>query len=238
MKNIFIFIFISIFYLPIAQSEPNEKLTVLIPQKIGIKQVLTVKVSLTELEKTRDLHVSVQKFPDFNRVAKTMKRISKNGNYHFDLPIKDNVPGRYRLVTYLTPKGKDWNSRLVQIPHQNFEIIDDEIYEKKPIFDQVDEVKFVRFPNIISGKEEAELLISYSITQARSLHIRLANSKTWQDMGTLRFPVSESGELSIPLANMTDDFTPGKYAWIINLVDNNSDQPVSKNYGKHFELVE
>jgi hypothetical protein len=57
-------------------------------------------------------------------------------------------------------------------------------------------------------------------------------------MGTLTFPASNSGELSIPLANMTDDFPPGKYAWIVNLVDNKSDQPIAKNYGKHFELIE
>jgi hypothetical protein len=164
MKKIFVFIFVYIVYLPVAQSKPTEQLTVLIPPKIGFKQVLTVKVNLTELKKTRDLHVSVQKFPNFNRVAKTTKRISKGGNYHFDLAIKDSEPGRYRLITYLTPRGKDWNSRILEVPYQNFEIVDNKIFKKEPIFDQLDEVKFVKFPNVINGKEEAELFISYSVT--------------------------------------------------------------------------
>lgn len=204
---------------------------------IGFKQSQTVHVEL-EVKKTRDLHVAIQNMNGFNTIKRTMKRIKKSGNYHFEVPLENIKPGNYRIAAYLTPRGKDWNDRITQAEPFMFEVVNVEKYVKKTSFSDQDKVKFVDWPKQINGVQEATLLIKYEITQVRDLHIKLLDSENWKEYGALKFPLKEPGNFTLPLSNLTDDFPTGKYAWVVFLTPTGEKNEVSDKYGKHFILTD
>ena len=60
----------------------------------------------------------------------------------------------------------------------------------------------------------------------------------WNEMGRLIFPLKEPGNITIPLANLTSDFPPGNYAWIVWITEEDTKEPAIAKLGKHFVLTE
>ena len=204
---------------------------------IGYKESPKVFVEL-EVKKTRDLHVAFQNMDGWQTVKRTMKRIKKSGKYHFEVPIDDLKAGKYRIDAYLAPRGKNWNDRITKVKRVEFEVVDEETYVKKTAFSSQDKIKFVDWPKKIVGTQEATLKIKYDITETRDLHIKLLDSNNWKEHGALKFPVTEPGEITLPLSNLNSDFPEGKYAWVVFLTASDDSTEVSEKYGKHFELTD
>lgn len=203
---------------------------------IGYKQSQTVHVEL-EVKKTRDLHVAIQNMVGFQTIKRTMKRIKKSGKYHFTVDIDNLKVGKYRIASYLTPRGKDWNDRIIQGQPFEFEVINEKKHVKKTTFSSEDKIKFVKWPKQIIGKQEATLIIQYDIKEPRDIHVKLLDSDNWKEHGALKFPVSEPGNLTLPLSNLTDDFPVGNYAWVVFVVEKGKTENLSDKYGKHFTLA-
>lgn len=203
---------------------------------IGYKQSQTVYVEL-ELDKTRDFHVAFQTMKGFQTIKKTMKRIKGSGKYHFEVEIENLKAGKYRIASYLTPRGKDWNDRIIQGQPFEFEVVNEEQYVKKTTFSNEDKIKFVKWPKKVVGNQEETLTIEYEIKKPRDLYIKLLDSDDWKEHGALKFPVTEPGNLTIPLSNLTDDFPVGNYAWVIFVAEKGKTIPLSDKFGKHFTLA-
>ena len=202
---------------------------------IGYKETPIIYVELT-IDKTRDLYVAFQNMDGWQTVKTTMKRIKKSGKYHFEVPIEDLKVGKYRVDAYITPKGKNWNDRLNETHHVEFEVINQEKHIKQTVFSEQDRVKFVDWPKNIVGTQEATLTIKYDITEPRDLHIKLLDSSNWKEYGALKFPVTEPGDFVLPLSHLSEDFPSGAYAWVVYLTPTNELNKLSKEYGKHFVL--
>lgn len=203
---------------------------------IGFKESPTVYVEL-EIDKTRDLHVAFQNMNGFKTVKRTMKRIKKSGKYHFEVPLDKIDVGNYRIAAYLTPRGKDWNDRITQAQPFMFEVVNAEKYVKKSSFSKQDKIKFVKWPKRVIGNQEATLTIQYDIQAPRDIHVKLLDSDNWKEHGALKFPVTEPGNLTLPLSNLTVDFPLGNYAWVVYVAEKGKSEPISDKFGKHFTLA-
>ena len=104
-------------------------------------------------------------------------------------------------------------------------------------FSQQDKIKFVKWPKQIIGNQEATLTIQYDIKEARDIHVKLLDSDNWKEHGALKFPVTEPGNLTLPLSNLTDDFPVGNYAWVVFVAEKGKAEPISDKFGKHFTLA-
>jgi len=211
-------------------------------EMLGNDEIPVVRVEL-ELNTKRDLHVAFQTWGDWKPIKRTMRRIPQSGKYHFEVPFDKLKPGKYRIAAYLTPRRKDWNDRVGNTMHAPMEVLDvpqlaSQAKSEKAVFSDVDKVSLVKWPQEISGTEEATLEIRYSITQSRDLIVRLANSDSWKQMGEMIFPVEEPGTTSVPLANLTSDFPAGNYAWIVFLAESGTKEPQLGKLGKHFVLTD
>lgn len=206
-----------------------------IKEKIGYQDAPTVFVEL-ELNKTRDLYVAIQDAKEWKTVKRTMKRVKKSGKYHFEIPVENLKPGTYRVDAYITPRGKDWNSRIGDSKQVMMQVVDEPNFVEQTAFSSMDKVRFVDWPEQIVGVQEAILMVKYEITEPRDLILKLLNSDNWQEHGELKFPVEEPGNFSLPLSHLTEDFNEGKYAWVIYLTEQGQNEPVSDKYGKHFVL--
>ncbi|TRX57999.1 hypothetical protein [Thalassomonas sp. M1454] len=203
---------------------------------IGYTEPPKVFIEL-EVNKTRDLHVAFQNMDGWQTIKRTMKRIRESGKYHFEVPIDNLKPGKYRIDAYIAPRGKNWSDRLTETKHFEFEVVNEEKYVKKTLFSSQDKIKFVDWPKKIVGTQEATLKIKYDITETRNLHIKLLDSSNWKEYGALKFPVTEPGEITLPLSNLKSDFPEGKYAWVVFLTTSDDSTEMSEKYGKHFELI-
>lgn len=203
---------------------------------IGFKESPTIYVEL-EVDKTRDFHVAIQTMQGFQAIKRTMKRIKKSGQYHFEVDIDNLKAGKYRVASYLTPRGKDWNDRISQGQPFEFEVVNEEKYVKKTAFSSQDKIKFVKWPQKIIGNQEATLTIQYDIKEPRDLHVKLLDSDNWKEHGALKFPVTEPGNFSLPLSHLTNDFPVGNYAWVVFVAAKDKTENISEKFGKHFTLA-
>ncbi|WP_111977873.1 hypothetical protein [Algibacillus agarilyticus] len=172
----------------------------------------------------------------WKNIKTTRKRIKKSGKYHFKMPIENIKPGKYRVNAYLTPRGKDWQDKIGDQVGQNLTVVDADKYVKTINFNNMDKIKSAKWPKQINDNNEHILNIKYSLTEVRDLHIRLLNRKNWQAEGTLKFKVTEPGEISLPINNMLNDFPAGKYAWVMYLTAVDETERLSDKLGKNFIL--
>ena len=235
-KIIALFLGLSLFIGEMTLAE-DRIVSLSVQEKLGYEDVPVVRVEV-ELDTKRDLHVSFQTWGDWKAVKRTMRRIPQSGKYHFEVPFDNLKPGRYRIAAYLTPRRKDWNDRVGNTMHAPMEVVDEPTFAEQTAFSDTDKVLQVKWPKEISGSEEVTLEVRYSITEPRDLVVRLANSDNWKQMGELVFPVKEPGTTSVPLANLTADFPPGNYAWIVFLAESGTKEPQLGKLGKHFVLTE
>lgn len=228
--------FVGLMFLGVNAHAKDDSITAFSVQKqIGYEEVPFVEIEV-ELSRTRDLHVAVQNTDGWQTVKRTMKRINDSGKYHFELPIDNLQAGQYRLDAYLTPKGRDWNDRLTQTMHQEMQVVDQAQLVPPTKFSQSDKVKIVDFPKLVTGKEDANLRVIFNITMPRDLHLKLLNSDSRQELGALKFPVTTPGDITLPLSNLTDDFPPGNYTWVIYLAESGKTEAVAEKYAKYFIL--
>ena len=211
-------------------------LSLTVQGKLGYDEIPVVRVEV-DLKRARDLHVSFQTWGDFKPIKRTMRRIPESGKYHFEVPFDNLKSGRYRVAAYLTPRGKDWNNRLGETSHASMEVVDTPTLVQEALFGDEDRVSFVDWPKEVAGDEEVTLKILYELTEPRELIVRLANSENWKQHGEVVVTVTEPGEVTIPLANLTSDFPAGNYAWIVFLAEPGSNEAISEKYGKHFVLT-
>lgn len=225
-------------FLYISNAHCEELITsITADETIGFKQTPIVHVEL-EIDKTRDLHVAFQTLDGSRTLKTTMKRIKESGKYHFEVPIENLTSGKYRIASYLTPRGKNWNDRIYQAPHFLFNVVDQETYVETTAFSSQDKIKLVEWPKQIVGLQEATLKINYEITQPRDIHIKLLDSDNWKEFGSIKYSVAEPGNISIPFSQLTNDFPAGNYAWVIFISVNGETENIGKKYGKHFTLVQ
>ena len=220
-----------------AASAEDRILDVSMQEKLGFEETPVVRVEV-EVDSQRDLHVAFQQAPSWQGVKNTKRRIKQSGKYHFEVPFDNLRPGNYRISVYLTPRRKDWNDRLGNPTFFQFEVIDQPNFEARTAFSSRDQVQFIGWPQEVGGTEEVTLEVRFALTEPRDLIVRLANSDNWEQMGELIFPVKEPGNITIPLANLTSDFPPGNYAWIVWITESGTTEPAIAKLGKHFVLTE
>lgn len=206
-----------------------------VQDKIGYEEVPMVNVEV-KVTKQRELYVAVVDMANWQTIKRTQKRIKKSGKYHFKLAIEGLKAGQYRVDAYLAPRRKGWNDRITEPTQTNFDVINKPKRPKKSEFSKQDKINNVTFPKQVVGLEEVTLTVQYDITQPRELHIKLLDSGNWKEFGALKFPVNKTGEISVPLSNMTEDFPASKYAWVVFLSEKGKVEPLGKKQGKHFEL--
>lgn len=219
----------------IASANADNFVDFSVQEILGFEDTPVIKLEI-DIDKTRDLYVTIQRSQDWKTVKRTMKRIKKSGKYHFEMPVEDIKPGTYRVGAYVTPRGKDWNSRISSSKQIMIEVIDEPHFVKKTMFSSDDIVRFVDWPKQIVGEQEATLMVKYEITEPRDLVLKLLDSDNWEEHGVLKFPVTEPGNFSLPLSHLNEDFKEGKYAWVIYLSEQGDTEPLSDKYGKHFVL--
>ena len=213
----------------------NDAITNLTTQeKIGLTEMPRIYVDI-EVSKLRQLHVAIIDTSNWKNVAKTNKRIKQSGSYHFDLPIENMHPGKYRIDAYLSPRGKGFAEKLAEPIRTQLEVIDKPKYEKPSIFNAIDKVRQVEFPKVVNSNEDVDLKVLFYIKEPRILHMKLLSSEDWKEYGALKFPINEPGEITIPLSNMAGDFPNGKYAWVVSITEKGKTEPLAK-MGKHFQL--
>jgi hypothetical protein len=208
-----------------------------VQDKIGYQEEPIVKLKIT-INKTRDLHVSVVDMQTWRPIKRTMKRIKKSGNYHFELSIDDLKPGNYRVDAYLTPRGKTWADRLDNALQQEITVVENPVYIAKTQFSSKDFIKQVTWPKKISSNQEHILTVKYGITEPRDLYIKLLDSTNWQEYGEVKIEITEPGEVSLPFSDMLNNFDHTKYAWVIYLTASGDEEPLIKKFGKHFTIGE
>jgi hypothetical protein len=207
----------------------------IVQDKIGFEEVPVVQVEV-QISKIRELHVAVVNLDGWKTVKKTQKRIKQSGKFHFEVPIDNLQPGKYRVDAYLSPRRKGWKDRITEPTRRNLTVLNKAKTPKKPLFSKQDKIKSVTFSKTVRGNESIALTVKYDITEARNLHIKLLDSGNWKEFGALKFPVNKTGEINLPLSNMADDFPASKYAWVVFLSEKDQVEPLGKKQGKHFEL--
>lgn len=218
-----------------ALANEDKVVEFIVQDKIGFEEVPVVQVEV-QVSKTRELHVAVVNLDGWKTVKKTQKRIKQSGKFHFELPIENLQPGKYRIDAYLSPRRKGWKDRITEPTRRHLLVLNKTKIPKKSLFSKQDKIRNVNFPKIITGNESSALTVKYDITEPRDLYIKLLDSGNWKEFGSLKFPVNGTGEINLPLSNMTDDFPASNYAWVVYLSAKESIEPLSKKQGKHFEF--
>lgn len=228
----------ALFFLGQTTAAEDRIVSLSVQEQLGFEEVPVVRVEV-EIDTKRDLHVSFQTWGDWKAVKRTMRRIPQSGKYHFEVPFDTLKPGKYRIAAYLTPRRKDWNDRVGNTMHAPMEVVDQPTFAgEAAAFSAEDKIQQIDWPKEVSGSQEVTLEIRYQISAPRDLVVRLANSDNWKQMGELVFPVKEPGVTSLPLVNLTADFPPGNYAWIVFLAEPGTKEPQLGKLGKHFVLTE
>ncbi|WP_158971846.1 hypothetical protein [Paraglaciecola sp. L3A3] len=240
MKLLTSFVFVMVagllLFKPVLANE-DKIVEFIVQEQIGFEEVPVIQVEV-QVSKTRELHVAVVNLDGWKTVKKTQKRIKQSGKFHFELPIENLQPGKYRIDAYLSPRRKGWKDRITEPTRRNLLVLNKTKNPKKSLFSKQDKIKKVNFPKQVVGSQAVELNIHYEVTEARDLHIKLLDSSNWQEFGVLKFTVTENGQISIPLSNMPTDFPTSKFAWVIYLTEINKLEPISKKQGKHFLLTD
>ncbi|AWB64997.1 hypothetical protein C2869_00430 [Saccharobesus litoralis] len=241
MKNfqrfsIYLTLMFSAFAFVAKAEEVDNIITINTAAKIGFEQLPKVKVDI-KVKKTRELYVALQDKQTWRNIKTTRKRIKKSGNYHFDFNIDNLKPGNYRLNAYITPRGKDWNSRIGEQKGVDFIVVDQAQFVEKIQMATEDKIKGISYPKTIADDAEYKLDIQFDITEPRDLIIKLLNKNGWKEAGVLSFPVKEPGNISLPIDKMVTNFPAGDYAWMTYLSETGSKQPLSNKRGAHFSLT-
>ncbi|GGA75941.1 hypothetical protein GCM10011369_17270 [Neiella marina] len=219
----------------------NDQISnLVVEQEIGPNQPPLIEMDL-QVSKQRELHIAMIRLEDWKNVKRIQKRIKKSGPVKLRLPVADLKPGSYRIDAYLAPRRGGWTDRLAEPTSANLSVVTDaQLAEKKqakknqkPQFAKEDKVLLVNFPKTV-GDEPVDLAVKFQISQNRTLKIKLLSSENWEEFGALDFPVERNGDLNVPLENLAAQFPPGKYAWVVQILDDN-DEVVAK-LGKHFTL--
>lgn len=234
--TLFLSVLLTLFVSFNVKAEEDQITNLRLQEKIGLEEIPIVYVDV-EVSKIRQLYIIIQDMSSWHNVAKTNKRIKQSGNYHFELPIENMKPGKYRVDAYLSPRGKGFAEKLAEPIRTQIQVINKPKFEKPSIFNATDKVKNVVFPKIIVGNEDVTLKVEFLIKEPRDLHMKLLSSENWKEFGALKFPINEPGEMTLPLSKMADDFPNGKYAWVISITEKGKTEPLTK-MGKHFELGE
>ena len=219
-----------------AAAENDQISSLTLQEKIGLTETPLVQVEV-EVSKIRQLHVVIQDMSSWKNVAKSNKRITESGNYHFELPIENMRPGKYRVDAYLSPRGKGFSEKLADPIRTQIEVIDKPTYEAPSIFNALDKIRHVEFPKFVEGNEDVTLKVVFYIKEPRDLHMKLLNSDNWKEFGALKYPINEPGEMILPLSDLSGDFPDGKYAWVVTITEKGKTEPLAK-MGKHFVLGE
>lgn len=205
-------------------------------EKVGYQQkpIITIEA---KINKTRDMHLALQDGSNgWKTIKSRFKRVKKAGKHSFQLDISELKPGQYRWNSYITPRGKDWNSRLGNTVSHMFEVVDAPVFKEPVAFSSADSITQVDWPKAITDDKSYTLKVDYKITEPRVLHITLANKKGWKEEGAIEVPVSEPGNIAIPFDSLVSSFAPGNYVWMVYLADNEGNQVQKKKLGKHFTL--
>ncbi|MBD1388347.1 hypothetical protein IC617_02805 [Neiella sp. HB171785] len=211
-----------------------------VEQEIGPNQPSLIEMDV-EVSKQRELHIAMIRLEDWQNVKRIQKRIKQSGPVKLRLPVADLKPGSYRVDAYLAPRRGGWTERLDQPVSANLTVVSDAQLAKnkqaksqqKPQFAKEDKVLQVKFPKTV-GDEPVDLAVKFQITQNRTLKVKLLSSENWEEFGALDFPVERNGDLNVPLENLAAQFPPGKYAWVVQILDENEE--VVAKLGKHFTL--
>ncbi|WP_448248457.1 hypothetical protein [Thalassotalea agariperforans] len=221
----------------LVKAESDEILSLSSQEIIGLEEMPVIHIELN-VDKTRDLYVALQNLETRQPVKNTMKRIRKSGKYHFDFPLENIKPGKYRWNAYLAPRGKNWNDRIGQTVSQDVTIIAEPKYVKKVKFGKQDRIKSVNWPKQITDNKEQLLAIKFDVTEPRDLHIKLLSSVNWEEFGAIKYTISKPQDINIPFNDMLDNFEAGKYAWVVYLTEvDGTESILPKKFGKHFEII-
>ena len=216
-------------------AQENVITNVKVQEKIGLSEIPIVQLSV-KVTKPLDLNVAIQNMQTWKTVSRSANAIELSNDYYVEMPIKDMLPGRYRIDAFLSPKGKGFKGKLAKPVRTQMIVINEPTFQKPLKLSDEDKVKQVKFPKVVTGSEEVTLTLKYDVKGARDLRVRLLSSVNWKEFGTLKFPIKETGEMSVPLVNMIEDFPAGKYAWVVTITEPGKTEELAK-MGKHFELV-
>lgn len=151
--KVFFFVILVGLLLPKSALANEDKVVEFIVQdKIGFEEVPVVQVEV-QVSKTPELHVAVVNLDGWKSVKKTQKRIKQSGKFHFELPIENLQPGKYRIDAYLSPPRKGWKDRVTEPTRRNLLVLNKTKTPKKSLFSKQDKIKNVNFPKTITGNE-------------------------------------------------------------------------------------
>lgn len=222
-----------------------------VQEKIGTAQVPVINVEVN-VDKTRDLHVVLKEAKTGKKIKSTFKRIKKSGKYHFKQSVGNLTPGRYQWSAYLAPRKKNWADRIGDPVNQIMQVVNAATFEpkvvktkakkavnnnvKKKDFAKKDGFKKITWPKEISTNDELTLTVQYLVTQERDVHLKLLNSKNWEEHGAVKVNVKENGKFSLPFSSMLDNYGPGKYVWVMSITEVGNPDKIIKKQGRHFVI--
>jgi hypothetical protein len=111
----------------------------IVQEQIGFEEVPVVQVEV-QVSKTSELHVAVVNLDGWKSVKKTQKRIKQSGKFHFELPIENLQPGKYRIDAYLSPPRKGWKDRVTEPTRRNLLVLNETEIPKKSLFSKQDKI--------------------------------------------------------------------------------------------------
>lgn len=220
----------------VANAESDIVVNFTVQNKIGYEQIPLVQFEV-KIDSPRDFHVAVKDLNNnWKQVTAKTTRVPQSGKYHFEMPIEDFKPGKYKWNAYLTPRGKNWNDRVGEQVSQTMVVVNKPSFEKQIKFSAKDAIKKVSWPKLIEDNAEYVLSIDFQITEPRDLIIKLLNANGWEKLGEIKIPVTQPGNLKLPIQNVLTDYGSGKYAWVAIVADKQTEKQVGKKLGRPFTV--
>jgi hypothetical protein len=208
------------------------------------KPVITLEL---DIAKTRDLFIVIRNMKSWQSVKQSMYRIKKSGQYHLAVEVEDLTPGRYRVDSYLAPKGKNWAERLAEPIFNEFTVLDVNTVNQTKVapikkvaaeYAKNDQIVKLTWPKWIDKNGDIFLKIRFDITQPRDLHIKLLGSDNQQELGAIKLPVNTIDDVSVPFSDMLTNFDQGKYMWVAYLTAKQSELAITQKVAKYFNVIQ
>ncbi|MCQ3831012.1 hypothetical protein HXX02_16350 [Microbulbifer elongatus] len=201
-----------------------------VPDFVGGNEPLRVDVDL-KVAKTRDVYFVLQYFDTWKKLKEKSARVTSSGKYHVTFDTNGIEPGKYRVAVYMTPRDKNWNHRVGNGVNAPFSVLTDTAWNE---YISTEAISEVRWPRRVSNGKEV-LGVSYRINAPKLLNLDLLNGDG-DVISNIQYPVSESGDFSLPIDDLFGKVGAGRFTWKILLLAEDGQSAIGDEAVFHFTV--
>lgn len=193
-----------------------------VPDIVGGNQPLRVDIDL-KVAKTRDVYFVLQYFDTWKRLKDKTARVTSSGKYHVSFDTNGIKPGKYRVAVYVTPRDQNWNHRVGNEVNATFSVLTESAWND---FIATEAIAEVRWPHRVSTGKEV-LGVSYRINAPKLLNLDLVNGDG-DVISNIQYPVSESGDFTLPIDDLFGKVGSGSYSWKVLLLAEDGESAIGE----------